>query len=111
MKVHLIKAKTVKTFARQHASSMSSFNSWLRMIDKIDDWKTANDIRASFPSADLLGKGTNRVKFNVGGNNYRILCKYKFGRSMVHLFVLWIGTHAEYDKLCAEDKQYTIEEY
>ncbi|MCW9709208.1 type II toxin-antitoxin system HigB family toxin [Aliifodinibius sp. 1BSP15-2V2] len=81
------------------------------MINETDDWETANDIRVSFPTADLLGKGTNRVIFNVGGNNYRILCKYQFGKSMVHLFVLWIGTHAEYDKLCAEDKQYTIEKY
>ena len=57
------------------------------------------------------GKGTNRLIFNVGGNEYRILCKYQFGKKMVHLFVLWIGTHAEYDKLCAEGKQYTIEKY
>ena len=101
MKVHLIKAQTVKTFARKHASSISSFNQWLGMINEIDDWETTNDILASFPSADLLGKGTSRVIFNVGGNNYRILCKYQFGKSMVHLFVVWIGTHAEYDKPCA----------
>ena len=111
MKVHLIKAKTVKAFARQHASSINSFNNWLRMINEIDEWETANDIIASFPSADLLGKGTNRVIFNVGGNKYRILCKYQFGKNMVHLFVLWIGTHAEYDKICADEKQYTIEKY
>ena len=111
MKVHLIKAKTVKSFARQHASSINSFNNWLRMINEIDEWETANDITASFPSADLLGKGTNRVIFNVGGNKYRILCKYQFGKNMVHLFVLWIGTHAEYDKICADEKQYIIEKY
>lgn len=81
------------------------------MINETDNWETVNDIIASFPSADSLGKGTNRVIFNVGGNNYRILCKYQFGKSMIHLFVLWIGTHAEYDKLCAEDEQYTIENY
>jgi len=75
------------------------------------DWETANEILGTFRSADLLGKGTNRIIFDVGGNNYRILCKYQFGEGMVHLFVLWIGTHAEYDKLCAEEKQYTIEQY
>ena len=75
------------------------------------NWETANDIKSSFPTAYLLGKGPNRVIFNVGGNHYRILCKYQFGKSMVHLVVLRIGTHEEYDKPCAEDKQYTIEEY
>ena len=81
------------------------------MVNEIDNWETANDKITSFPTADLLGKGTNRVIFNVGGNKYRILCKYQFGKNMVHLFVLWIGIHAEYDKLCAEGKQYTIEKY
>jgi mRNA interferase HigB len=110
MKVHLIKSKTVKTFARRHASSISSFNRWLRRLSNVH-WETANDIKSSFPSADLLGKGSNRVIFDIGGNNYRILCKYQFGKNMVHLFVLWIGTHAEYDKLCEDGKQYTIERY
>ena len=53
----------------------------------------------TFPSADLLGDGTEKVIFDIGGNNYRIICKYWFSRDDVHLYVKWIGTHAEYDKL------------
>jgi mRNA interferase HigB len=40
-----------------------------------------------------------------------MICKYAFGDKQVHLFVCWIGTHAEYDALCNEEKQYTIEDY
>lgn len=29
----------------------------------------------------------------------------------VHLFVKWIGTHAEYTKLCNDGKQYEISVY
>ncbi len=40
-----------------------------------------------------------------------MICKYAFGEKQVHLFVLWIGTHAEYDKLCKKGEQYTINIY
>lgn len=62
----------------------------------------------TFNHADILGRGVNRVVFNIGGNSYRLICKYFFGRTMVHLFVVWVGTHAEYDKLCGEQKQYDV---
>ena len=57
------------------------------------------------------GNGSNRVVFDVGGNNYRVICKYWFGITRVHLYVKWIGTHAEYDKICALRKQYNVNEY
>jgi len=62
-------------------------------------------------SADLLGKGSNRVVFDIGGNNYRMICKYWFGRTKAHLYIKWLGTHAEYDALCSENKQYSAENY
>jgi len=68
-----------------------------------------NEIISTFNSADILGKGSNRVVFNIGGNNYRIICKYYFGDMRVHLFVKWIGTHVAYTKLCNDGKQYEIE--
>jgi len=30
---------------------------------------------------------------------------------MIHFFVTWIGTHAEYTKICNQGMQYTIEKY
>jgi mRNA interferase HigB len=65
----------------------------------------------TFPTADLLGNGSNRVVFDIGGNNYRMICSYYFSSSTVHLFVKWIGTHSDYDKLCKERKQYTIDQF
>jgi len=40
-----------------------------------------------------------------------MICKYHFGETKVHLFVKWIGTHANYTKLCNDGKQYEIDEY
>jgi mRNA interferase HigB len=110
MKVHLIKKQTIEGFVKKHARSKSSFSSWLTAI-KYATWESPTDIKATFGSSDLLGNGSNRVVFDIGGNNYRMICKYAFGHAQVHLFVCWIGTHAEYSNLCLLNQQYNVNDY
>ena len=110
MRVHLIKKQTIEDYAIENARSKSSFDKWVGAV-KYADWNSPADIKKTFGSADLLGKGCSRVVFDIGGNNYRMICKYLFGNRNVHLFVSWIGTHAEYDKLCKGNGQYTISVY
>ncbi len=40
-----------------------------------------------------------------------MICKHHFGKKNVHLFIKWIGTHAEYIKLCSKGKQFEINAY
>lgn len=110
MRVHLIKKQTIERYAEGNAQSRNSLNRWLDVI-KNSDWLEASDILATFGTADLLGNGSMRVVFDIGGNNYRLICKYKFGKIKVHLFVCWIGTHTQYDNLCRDEKQYIINNY
>lgn len=110
MKVRLVKRKTIEDYVRKNARSRSPFRIWLTNL-KFADWNEPDDMLATFGSADLLGAGSNRIVFDIGGNNYRMICKYLFGKTKVHLYIKWIGTHAEYDKLCNKGKQYTIDIY
>jgi mRNA interferase HigB len=110
MRIHLIKMQTIQNFVLSHAVGKSSFEKWIAVI-KYADWEVPADIRQTFGSADLLGNGSNRVVFDIAGNNYRVICKYHFGLTQVHLFVCWIGTHAEYDLLCGRKEQYTVNAY
>ena len=110
MKVRLIRKETIESFVVENARSKSSFSAWLTAL-KFADWNVPSDIKLTFGSSDLLGSGSNRVVFDIGGNRYRMICKYFFSEKQVHLFICWIGTHAEYDKLCASNEQYTINRY
>ena len=110
MKVHLIRKETIEEYARQNAQSRVSFAEWLTKI-KYADWKKPADLQATFPGTDLLGKGSGRAVFDIGGNKYRMIGKYAFGDKQVHLFVCWLGTHAEYDKLCDNNQQYNVCNY
>jgi mRNA interferase HigB len=110
MKVHLIKEHTIRKYVLEHSGSKASFEEYLSKI-KFADWEIPADIKNTFPSADLLGNGSCRIVFDVAGNRFRMICKYAFGENEVHLFICWIGTHAEYDKLSKDEKQYTINLY
>ena len=50
-----------------------------------------------FRSADILPD--NRVVFNIGGNGYRLVVKIEY--SFQTVFIRFIGTHAEYDRIDA----------
>ena len=110
MKIHLIKRQTITRYVEKNIQSKNAFTTWLAIVKQVD-WNVPMDILSTFSSADILGKGTERVVFNIGGNKYRMICRYHFGNKRVHLFVNWIGTHAEYSKLCQGKKQYKVDDY
>jgi mRNA interferase HigB len=110
LKVHLIRQETIEDYIQDNARARSSFTEWLSKL-RHADWGKPADMQTTFRTADLLGRGSRRVVFDIAGNNYRLICKYAFGEKRVHLFVCWIGTHAEYDRLCADNGQYFVSNY
>ena len=110
MKVHLIKRDTINTYCKSNAQSRSWFEEWYSKL-KYADWASPEDMQHTFPSTDLLGNGTSRAVFDIGGNKYRLIAKFAFGDKEMHLFVCWIGTHAQYSKLCKTGQQYSISIY
>jgi mRNA interferase HigB len=110
MKVHLIRKETIEAFALQNAQSRTALEDWLEKL-KNADWENPADMQTVFRTADLLGKSSARVVFDIAGNHYRMICKYAFGNKQIHLSVCWLGTHAAYDKLCDNNEQYTVSIY
>ena len=86
MKIHLIKRETIEEYMITQARSRPSFEEWLEKM-KAADWQIPEDIKRTFNSADLLGNGSYRVVFNIAGNNFRMIAKYWFGTSKVHLYI------------------------
>ena len=62
-------------------------------------WSTPADVKAKYASASVLKN--SRVVFNIGGNKYRLVVKINYATKIV--FVRLVGTHAEYDRIHAED--------
>lgn len=58
-------------------------------------WASIVDVKRTFPATDhLTGE---KVCFDVGGNKWRIIASINYEFQTV--FLKWIGTHSEYDKL------------
>jgi mRNA interferase HigB len=65
---------------------------WLETA-KAATWQSIEDIRKTFPSADMAGR---LVIFNIKGNHYRLIVRMEF-RSQ-RIYIKEFLTHAEYDK-------------
>lgn len=107
MKVRLFKKKTILNYVQSNSGSHKPFENWLKGL-KAADWNIPSDINKNYAGADLLGRGSCRVIFDIGGNNFRMICQYEFRENEVRLYVCWICSHAEYDRICSLNKQFFI---
>ena len=81
----------------RHEDAEDALKAWLADAEKVE-WKSPNDITASYANTSILGD--SRVCFNIKGSRYRLIVKIIYKAQVV--YVKFIGTHAEYNKIDAE---------
>lgn len=65
-------------------------------------WDTPQSLKMEYRSASILtGK---RVVFNINGNEYRLIVDVEYRLKIV--FVVWFGTHTEYDLINSKTMTY-----
>jgi len=62
------------------------------------DWKTPADVKQTYANASILKN--SRIVFNIKGNSFRLIAKFNFEKQWI--FIRFVGTHSEYDKIDAE---------
>lgn len=99
MKVSLVKWMNVLDVVAKDSEMRNAFLKFYQKL-KESDWNIPSDILKTFNSADIIKcEPSNRIVFNVGGNKYRLICGYHFGKTHINLFVKFVGTHKQYDKV------------
>jgi mRNA interferase HigB len=104
----IVTEKHIYDFMHKHPQYSGSLRAWVTIVrDRMTVWEKPQDIVLTFgPKAvDMIGE--DRVVIDVKGNNIRIIAKYQFPSA--RLYLKWIGTHAEYNKLCKKGLQYTVD--
>ena len=94
--MRVIAKGTLRDFWLKHADSEQVLKAWYQEASN-RVWSHPNDIKAEYPSASILAD--NRIVFNIKGNRYRLIVKINYSYQMV--WIRFIGTHAEYDKIDA----------
>ena len=85
---------TLREYWEMHPDSEQHLKTWYDTVLNAD-WKTPNEVKSTYANASILKN--NRVVFNIKGNSYRLVAKFQFEKQWV--FIKFVGTHAEYDKI------------
>lgn len=93
---NIIALKNIRVYYDNHPDSKTSLTKWVASAKKAD-WKTPLDVVRDFPTADPIKN--NRVVFNIAHNKYRLVAAINY--SLQYIYICFIGTHAEYDKIDA----------
>ena len=101
MKVNLVKWMNVLDVVERDREMRNAFLKFYGKL-KESEWNIPGDILKTFNSADIVKcEPSNRIVFNVGGNKYRLICGYHFGKTYINLFLKFVGTHKQYDSIDA----------
>jgi mRNA interferase HigB len=90
--MRIIKRAALEQFWFRPADAKANLESWFGVV-RAANWQTPAEMKRVYPHADIVGR---RTVFNIAGNKYRLVARVNYEVQVV--FVLYILTHAEYDR-------------
>jgi mRNA interferase HigB len=101
--MRIINEKTLTDYCMvsKYKPAAESLKAWVFEV-KYSTWNNANELKSKYGNASILS--SKRVVFNIKGNDYRLIVDIEYKLKIV--FVLWFGTHLEYDKIDAKTVAY-----
>jgi mRNA interferase HigB len=92
--MRIIAISTFRAFWTKHPDAQTPLQAWYALASRAQ-WKSPSDIKAAYRNASFTAN--NRVVFNIKGNDYRLVVLVRYDKGL--LFVKFVGTHAQYDKI------------
>ena len=99
--MRIISKRTLTLFWRKHPASEQPLKSWFDEAINAN-WRNPNELKLQFGNASIISD--KRVVFNIHGNAYRLVVDIEFRLQII--FIVWIGTHHEYDKIDVRKVEY-----
>jgi mRNA interferase HigB len=99
--MRVIAVKTLKDYAAEFYQAEQALFSWYEEAI-LAEWNNPNELKAQYRNASILNN--KRVVFNIHGNSYRLIVDIEYRLKIV--FVVWFGTHKQYDKIDAKTISY-----
>ncbi len=99
--MRIIAIKTLKAYCEVFPQAEQALLSWHEEVVGAG-WNSPNELKAQYRNASILTD--KRVVFNIHGNSYRLIVDIEYRLKIV--FIVWLGTHKEYDKIDAKKLSY-----
>lgn len=101
--MRIIKEKTLTEYCKlsKYEQAEESVKAWIYEV-RFSTWENANELKSKYGNASIIS--SKRVVFNIKGNGYRLIVDIEYNLKVV--FIVWFGTHTEYDKIDAKTVSY-----
>ncbi|HMI62471.1 MAG TPA: type II toxin-antitoxin system HigB family toxin [Puia sp.] len=99
--MRVIAIKTLKDYWEEFPQAKQALLSWYEEAEAAQ-WNHPNELKEQYRNASILTE--KRAIFNIHGNSYRLIVDIEYRLKIV--FVVWFGTHKQYDKINAKKVSY-----
>lgn len=94
--MRIIARSTLRSFWEKYPDAEQPLKAWFYEAARAQ-WQSPLEIKSLYRNASIIAN--NRVVFNIKGNDYRLIVHVRYDVSII--FIRFIGTHKEYDKIDA----------
>ena len=94
--MRIISRRRLVEFWESHPDAEQPLRAWYTEAKKAS-WNSPAEIKGTYRSVSILSD--NRVVFNIKGNTYRLVVVVEYSQGK--MFIRFVGTHAEYDRIDA----------
>jgi len=92
--MRIVALGTLRDFWLHHPEAEVPLRSWYALASRAH-WSSPAEVRAAYRTASFVAG--NRIVFDIGGNRFRLVVAVHYNRRA--MFVRFVGTHAEYDRI------------
>ena len=89
--------RTIQYYIKKYPNAENGLLLWSSEFPEFE-FANFNELKSIYGNASIVG--SNRVVFNIKGNDYRLIVSINFIQKAC--YVIWFGTQKEYDKINAE---------
>lgn len=92
--MHIISFRKIREYFNDEPNARVALQDWYKRTKKAE-WDNFSELKKSFNSVDAVGN--SRYVFNIKGTHYWMVVKVMF--TVKRVYIRWIGSHTEYDKI------------
>jgi mRNA interferase HigB len=101
--VNIIVKRAILFYADKFPSAKTALLAWYAEFLKAE-FHNFNELKEVYGNASIVAN--KRVVFNIKGKEYRLIVSVNF--KQLAAYVIWFGTHKQYDKINVEAIQFDI---
>lgn len=93
--------RTIHYYIEKYPLAEKQLIAWSEEFEK-SNYSNFNEVKRKFGNASIINN--NRLIFNIKENEFRLIVSINFIQNAC--YIIWFGTHHEYDKINAETISY-----